>query len=85
MQLVMECIAIVNTTHGYLVLCVAIFPFEDLNVCYIIIGGVCGCLKWAAQIMLPCNSCNTSLALSNNVIHMRCIDGVSVYVFLVMF
>ena len=41
MQLVMECIAIVNTTHGYLVLCVAIFPFADLNVCYIIIGGVC--------------------------------------------
>ncbi len=37
----MECIAIVNTTRGYFVLCVAIFSFEDLNVCYIIIGGVC--------------------------------------------
>ena len=85
MQLVMECIAIVYTTHGYLVLCVAMFPFEDLNVCYIIIGGLRVCLMWAAPIMLPCNACITSLALSNNVIHMRCIDGVSVYVFVVMF
>ena len=66
MQLVMECIAIVKTTHGYLVLCVAIFLVEDLNVCYItgIIGGVCGCLMWAAPIMLPCNACSTSVAFS---------------------